>query len=641
MSSDVSGLLEQFQRKYSTGGRTNRSAEANVLLESERILQEFGVRPKTQRPKEGKSRKLAPTGSGGVFTDYVAGPGRQTKEKVDDGELVRGRVSERRDRTKARQDGDEKRDPVRRKQRNPLEPCYAPNEACSKWDEANKQREKVGLSAKTDSTKIVPGKMGITKTASNKTAATRTVSGKADANVPEKIQRKKTVDELTVMFSRVALRVIRPIWKMWKVKAEDIRDCELQVSIIHNQILKRRAFRRFVETCEQKRLQPRFDEMEKLWRLDELGTAFAKHHLRSKFMGLWVRRFNVKKEEELQNPPPVEKKPVKRKRKPIPVLRFEKYEFVRKPAPPPIEIDPAGQEMLERAEGIHKKRIDKVKRRMEVEKAVEMEKMAKEKQKAEIKRKMHREELMKAKHDRLVKQNRITEVQEMCALAEEAAKRWISKNAFRDWRKAIAYCNRRLENCARRVHLMYIRRCFRAMKRETRENQGDREILAISFEQKRLFAKVRVGIQRVALQRAENEKRAIMLHEKQAKCHCLCEWKEARIIRKRQRMGRAVGFYHTILKRRALQAVVLGISNIKASQQHHDFKNRLLQKANMFFQDMSDSATLTASASITVPPLRSSTRRSTADATVDLSPDIGTLPDFASIDSEEEDEDIF
>lgn len=556
---ELHGWLDHIQSKYRSEYK-HMSKEIALISESDRILRQFGIKPKSDSPKpkhvKYKDKKTNPK-TECVMKDKDKHPAKKSKSKSKESE------------------------------RQELEALLREIEAENDRKTASEKPEPAVQRENTPPIQNTPPKPAI--------------------EAPVILEKRRaSCDDLRKLGRKLVLRRIRLFFIKWNTAAEDLKDSEIQLQLVSSLILKRKAFARFVIQTERHKAKPRFDEIEKRRRVEALGNKYMRNKLYLKFMTIWMKKHAERRNELRVEAVIVEETKVRKERKPKQIkLDFKKYEFKKKPPAPPIVIDPIGDEMLKNAIGAKEKKAEEIKRQMKAELMAKKELEEKQRLEDEQKRRKHLALLAKQRKERIARCKAEEEFIRKKALehdrevyGESLGQRLICKHGLQRWRKVLEQRKKQETTCRNAIRIALLRFYFGKMKHEIAEIDAEREADAIFFHKRRLFMKVRSGIKLAldVIKREENE--AIECHRKHALRRYLGEWKEARIVKRRRMKQLAIEHYQRMLECRVLKAIPLGARMLRDDEKRRGFRDKLMKKAQELLVNMAGTETLQIQAEI-------------------------------------------
>ena len=611
---EIADWLEHIRTKYQDEFRA-QSRDEKLISESDRILRQFGIHPtKMQKPKR-KPVKFVPPKMDGfhVNTVLVTPESYKKQEKNEDQELdaLIRELQEKRDSKKAKNVPQQKRRPLQ-----PVENRHEPAAVAGKPGLVRDKKEK--QSVRFANEKEVAGKRDLKQSVRfenaieggskkpevmrSKSEKQRVSREKDKTSSHEKHKENESVkkeEELRKKFVAVVNRRRRKALRHWRCAAENLKEGEVQVELMHNLAVKRRIFAKLATRAPRMNLKPRFDEMERMKQLEALGSDYAKHLFWTRYLGLWVSRYNARK--SAPSPECDRQRPLRKKRPQRKKITFKRYEFIKKPPLPPIVPDPIGEEMLKKAVGVREKKVQEIKKQMRADRQAKKEQEERQKAIAEQKRQAHRRDLARQKQARIAQcqaeANMVRErarQQQLEGECEILSNQRILRRTLQSWTRILSIRDQQIDEFLRRARLARLWCFFHRMRYQLQSVEHARESSAVVFNRRRLFAKVVAGIRVARQQIAEHEQRVAHTHYLHTQHHWFQEWKSARMFKKRQMKMRAVEAYQKHLRSRALEALRVGLANIAESKQRRAFRNKLLNKAKEFLGNLVDTSTFQA-----------------------------------------------
>jgi hypothetical protein len=134
-------------------------------------------------------------------------------------------------------------------------------------------------------------------------------------------------------------------------------------------------------------------------------------------------------------------------------------------------------------------------------------------------------------------------------------------------------------------------RYFRILQTACERACARNEAKILEFRRRNLFWKVREGIAEARKLRARNGEMVATLDGKFACRAALHEWKDARMIRRRERKQRAFDFSKRRILVKAWKALPIGLKRIREDKQKKEFTKRMLDKAREYL-NMEQTGTL-------------------------------------------------
>ena len=611
---EIADWLEHIRTKYQDEFHA-QSRDEKLISESDRILRQFGIRPKKMRKPKRKPGKFVPPKMDGfhVNTVLVTPESYRNREQDEDQELdaLIRELQAKRESKKGKSVPQQKRRPLQQVENRQTGAAVARKQGLVRDKQSARvenekeagamvENEMEGAAEKPEALRGKSGKQRVTfekdKVSSNEKAQEKRNREKRAENEPVK---KGASEELRKKFVAVVNRGRRRLFQYWRRAAENLKDGEVQVELMHSMAVKRRVFARLVRQSPRMKLKPRFDEMERMKQLEALGSDYAKHLFWTRYLGMWVSRYNARK--SAPSPECDRQRPLRKKRPQRKKITFKRYEFIKKPPLPPIVPDPIGEEMLKKAVGVREKKVQEIKKQMRADRQAKKEQEERQKAIAEQKRQAHRRDLARQKQARIAQcqaeANMVRErarQQQLEGECEILSNQRILRRTLQSWTRILSIRDQRIDEFLRRARLARLWCFFHRMRYQLQSVEHARESSAVVFNRRRLFAKVVAGIRVARQQIAEHEQRVAHTHYLHTQHHWFQEWKSARMFKKRQMKMRAVEAYQKHLRSRALEALRVGLANIAESKQRRAFRNKLLNKAKEFLGNLVDTSTFQA-----------------------------------------------
>lgn len=536
------GWLEHMQSKYKNESHENWN-DTKLISESDRIIRQFRDRPK-------KRAILGPGFRPPKLCKFLANPqscpldSNDCAQKSDDDALDEGL--------------------------HVLEARKCPDQVAPSRQQTQKQ--------------ILKEKQIALERADNRLLGKRRNNQDVPTATSKKIMKKKPQEaDLQRSFRAVENMKQRRLFVRWRSAAENLKESEVQAELMHNLAIKRRAW--FKLTIRTKTtFNRRLEELTKVRQLEAVGDAYSKRFFWTRYLRLWMNRYRDRIRFPLSRPD--KEQTTNRQHTRSQKSKPKKYKFIKKPPLPPIVPDPFGEEMLQKAVGVRQKKVEEIKKKMKAEELVKQEQEAQQRRLDDKKRHNHILSLAREKQKRIEK-SRAEQIMAMAKakdrqqeeISEMANKQRLLRWALRLWKRLPHIRFAQIADCSRRTDLALMKRHLQKMLEQCRQRESGRESQAFMFYRKFLFAKTMAGIKKAQHMILLGELQVQQRRQHRIVCHCFKEWKEARMLKRRQMKIKADKAFRRTICLRALHGLRAGLVNIAESRRRKAFRAKMLGKA--------------------------------------------------------------
>jgi hypothetical protein len=420
----------------------------------------------------------------------------------------------------------------------------------------------------------------------------------------------------------LSLLRVRPLFLIWRMKSKAARcsrpksDSQLRVAFgPASRIPGRSPFATWQHECQQRFLalrdarmlqksmsfwRARFEKVRRQSRLSELYHAkdlerraieFAEQRCVLRYFRIWLSKRGRLRTEQEKNvaQPPIEK----------PRVHLKRVRWERKPRPPPIVPNPIGEQLLQSALGAKEKRVQGVKEKMRLDKWAKQQRDQQEMEALERQRKEHRRELLRQKKARealfLAEQAKIQDhrqYQQKNAMAEGHSKIRMLRKLCRRWARILEFRVSQIVAFRTQFATVVQRRYFTLLRTAFDKKDHARLKIALEFNRKRIFRKVRLGIGVASQILQEHAAAVVVVHRKYTLKGRMQEWRDAKTIRRRTMKQRAIDFSQKRIILRAWKALPAGLAAMREMDHKRDFTKKMMAKAQQYLQ-MNQSLTIT------------------------------------------------
>jgi hypothetical protein len=338
-------------------------------------------------------------------------------------------------------------------------------------------------------------------------SAAESIAKEAQARVRSEIddfENEALTIRLKLVFKKQILRSERHCFSIWSSRSQFQSKAFTRAAVFSNFHRQSTAFScwrgRLRTVQHEKELMSMERALRREKQMDDTARKLLAHKLLFKHLARWRARFRALIEFKVvseqhqkrramivtattETPPVIQRESPKK-----PALKMPKAKIV------PLKTDPKVEAMQKRTEAQKAKHVEKAQKEAEAAQKLEEERIKLELEEQRKKRLDHRQFLEKEKLKREEQRNREIEFQNMLArkkYCENAAiafrQKCLNCSHFRSWRK-ILFIKAQFEKLAELCHENHLARtAFGSLRLHSKQNQIDRETVAINFHRTRVL----------------------------------------------------------------------------------------------------------------------------------------------------------